>query len=46
MNKQNRRSFLQISTGALATGLSPMPSTLSHGIRLGWHNRGFQSAAD
>ncbi len=35
MNKQNRRSFLQISTGALATGLSPMPSTLSHGIRSG-----------
>lgn len=35
MNKQNRRAFLQISTGALATGLSPMHSALSHGVRSG-----------
>src|SRR6202521_1292644 len=35
MNKQNRRAFLQISTGALATGLSPMHSALSHGVRWG-----------
>lgn len=35
MNKQNRRAFLQISTGALATGLSPMHSALSHGARSG-----------
>src|ERR1700730_8892361 len=35
MNKQNRRSFLQISTGALATGLSPMRTALSHGVRSG-----------
>jgi L-ribulose-5-phosphate 3-epimerase len=35
MNKQNRRAFLQISTGALATGLSPMRSALSHGVRSG-----------
>ena len=33
MNKQNRRAFLQISTGALATGLSPMRTALSHGVR-------------
>src|SRR6266850_4984135 len=32
MNKQNRRAFLQISTGALATGFSPMHSALSHGV--------------
>ena len=35
MNKQNRRAFLQISTGALATGLGPMHSALSHGVRSG-----------
>src|SRR6267378_2053890 len=35
MNKQNRRAFLQISTGALATGLSPMHSALNHGVRSG-----------
>jgi len=35
MNKQNRRAFLQISTGALATGFSPMHSALSHGVRSG-----------
>jgi L-ribulose-5-phosphate 3-epimerase len=35
MNKQNRRAFLQISSGALATGLSPVHTALSHGIRLG-----------
>src|ERR1700694_3490658 len=35
MNKQNRRAFLQISTGALATALSPMHSALSHGVRSG-----------
>jgi sugar phosphate isomerase/epimerase len=35
MNKQNRRAFLQISTGALATSLSPMHSALSHGVRSG-----------
>src|SRR6267143_927268 len=35
MNKQNRRAFLQISTGALATGLNPMHSALSHGVRSG-----------
>ena len=32
MKKQNRRAFLQISTGALATGLNPMHSALSHGV--------------
>ena len=35
MNKQNRRSFLQISTGALATGLSRMRTALSRGVRSG-----------
>ena len=35
MNKQNRRAFLQISSGALATGLSPMRAALSHGVRSG-----------
>jgi L-ribulose-5-phosphate 3-epimerase len=33
MDKQNRRAFLQISAGALATGLSPMHSALSDGVR-------------
>jgi len=33
MSKQNRRAFLQISTGALATGLSPIRAALSHGVR-------------
>src|SRR5229473_7071400 len=33
MSKQNRRGFLQISTGALATGLSPMCAALSRGVR-------------
>ena len=33
MSKQNRRAFLQISTGALATGLSPMCAALSRGVR-------------
>src|ERR1700687_165550 len=33
MIKQNRRGFLQISTGALAAGLSPMNSALRHGVR-------------
>src|SRR5882762_1495888 len=32
MYKQNRRAFLQISTGALATGFSPMHSALRHGV--------------
>jgi L-ribulose-5-phosphate 3-epimerase len=32
VKKQNRRAFLQISTGALATGLNPMHSALSHGV--------------
>jgi sugar phosphate isomerase/epimerase len=31
MNKKNRRSFLQISAGALAVGLSPMSLTLRRG---------------
>src|SRR6267378_760518 len=35
MNKQNRRAFLQISTGALVTGFSPMHIALSHGVRSG-----------
>jgi len=35
MSKQNRRAFLQISTGALATGLSPIRAALSHGVRSG-----------
>ncbi len=35
MKKQNRRAFLQISTGALATCLNPMHSALSHGVRSG-----------
>jgi len=35
VKKQNRRAFLQISTGALATGLNPMHSALSHGVRSG-----------
>ncbi len=33
MSKQNRRAFLQISTGALATGLSPIRAALSHSVR-------------
>src|ERR1700687_4844008 len=33
MIKQNRRGFLQISTGALAAGLRPMNSALRHGVR-------------
>jgi sugar phosphate isomerase/epimerase len=32
MSKQNRRAFLQISTGALAGGLSPIGATLSPGV--------------
>jgi L-ribulose-5-phosphate 3-epimerase len=35
MNKQNRRAFLQISTGALATGLRPMHSALNHSVGSG-----------
>jgi sugar phosphate isomerase/epimerase len=35
MNKQNRRAFLQISTGALATGLRPVHSALHHGVGSG-----------
>ncbi|HXN23053.1 MAG TPA: sugar phosphate isomerase/epimerase family protein [Candidatus Dormibacteraeota bacterium] len=31
MNKKNRRSFLQISAGALAAGLSPMRAALGRG---------------
>jgi len=33
MNKQNRRAFLQISAGALATGLSPRHATRSFDVR-------------
>src|SRR2546427_12981370 len=33
MNKQNRRAFLQISAGALATGLSPRHATRSFAVR-------------
>ena len=35
MSKQNRRAFLQISTGALATSLSPKRPALSQGVRSG-----------
>lgn len=42
MNKQNRRAFLQISTGALTTGLSPVRAALKFGVRSG----GGASASD